>query len=114
MHEYPITCEILRLAEEKAKGEGAVSVEEISLVVGEQSGFIGDSIKLYFDIIAEGSIAEGAEIKILPVNSKLNCRACGSVFERAPFSFACPECGGDGEPTDIGKEFYIKDIKIKL
>jgi hydrogenase nickel incorporation protein HypA/HybF len=112
MHEYPITCEILRLAEEKARAEGASAVTEISLVVGERSGFIGDSIKLYFDIIAEGSIAEGAEIKFTPVETKLKCASCGKLFKRAPFSFACPSCGGDGEPTDIGKEFYIKDIKI--
>ena len=28
-------------------------------------------------------------------------------------TFDCPECGGEGGPTDIGKEFYIDSIEIE-
>ena len=28
-------------------------------------------------------------------------------------TFDCPKCGGQGEPTDIGKEFYIESIEIE-
>ena len=43
----------------------------------------------------------------------VRCPACGALFERKPMSFACPECGTDGHPTDIGKEFYIDSIEIE-
>jgi len=26
---------------------------------------------------------------------------------------ACPKCGVDGEPTEIGKEFYIEEIEVE-
>ena len=25
----------------------------------------------------------------------------------------CPECGGEGGPTEIGKEFYIDSIEVE-
>jgi hydrogenase nickel incorporation protein HypA/HybF len=44
----------------------------------------------------------------------LRCAKCGAHFIRKPFEFRCPDpdCGGDGEPTDIGREFFVKSIEI--
>jgi hydrogenase nickel incorporation protein HypA/HybF len=113
MHEYPITQHIVKLVEEAARKQHAARVTKITLVVGEQSGFVGDSIHLYFDIISRGTLAEGAELSIIYIQSKLLCRRCNEHFARARYSFACPRCGEDGVPTDIGKEFYIQDIEVE-
>ena len=112
MHEYPITQQIIKIAVKHGKAAGAIKVDVITLVVGEQSGFIGESIQMYFDIIAQNTICQGAKLIIKPVKSKLKCGACGKYFYRKPFSFACPHCGGEGGPTEIGKEFYIEDILV--
>ena len=104
MHEYPITLHIIEMAEE---------VDTINLVVGDYSGYVGDSINLYFEIIAEGTLCENARLNIERVKPKLRCTSCGKYFERQPFSFECPYCKGEGEPTEIGKEFYLKSIEIK-
>lgn len=50
MHEYPVTLEIVRMAEKTAREKGGI-VKAIHLVVGEDSGFIGESIQMYFDVI---------------------------------------------------------------
>jgi hydrogenase nickel incorporation protein HypA/HybF len=112
MHEYPVTLQIIRIAEKKAREADATRVCSISLVVGDQSGFIGDSIQMYFDVIAEGTLCEGAVLDICHVRPKLRCETCDSLFERKPMSFACPVCGHDGMPTEIGKEFYIRHIEV--
>jgi hydrogenase nickel incorporation protein HypA/HybF len=112
MHELPITQEIIRIALETAEQEHAEKVKRINLVVGEQSGFVGETIKMYFDIAAEGTACDGAEIVIEAVKTKLKCPSCGELFERTAGSFACPTCGTDGNPTEIGKEFYIADIEL--
>jgi hydrogenase nickel incorporation protein HypA/HybF len=112
MHEYPITLQIIRIAEKKALEAGATGVCSIALVVGDQSGFIGDSIQMYFDVISEGTLCEGAILNISHIRPKLRCEGCDSLFERKPLSFACPACGCDGMPTDIGKEFYIESIEV--
>jgi hydrogenase nickel incorporation protein HypA/HybF len=74
---------------------------------------VADSINLYFEIIAEGTLCEKAKLNIERVKPKLKCTRCGEYFERRPFSFECPSCKGEGEPTEIGKEFYLKSIEIK-
>ena len=112
MHEYPVTQQIIKIAEKHASERGASGIEKIKLVVGDYSGFIGDSIQMYFDIISQGTLCEGAVIEIEHIKPKLKCRGCGALFERAPLSFSCPHCGEDGEPTEIGKEFYIESIEI--
>jgi len=113
MHEYPITKHIVDMAQQRCRKEGASSVKKINLVCGDYSGFVPESIHMYFDIISEGTLCENAQIEIRRVTPKLKCTGCGSLFERAPMSFACPHCGCDGEPTDIGKEFYIESIEVE-
>lgn len=113
MHEFPITQQIIKIAEEHAKGSDAAKVTKITLVVGEMSGFIGDSISMYFNIISKGSLTEGAVLDIKYVKPKLKCEKCGEYFERKRFSFECPACGGQGVPTEIGKEFYIESIEVE-
>lgn len=113
MHEYPVTLEIVRMAEEAAKAKNGI-VKAIHLVVGEDSGFIGESIQMYFDIIAEGTLCDGAILTIKDIKPKMKCDVCGQLFERKRFSFTCPYCGGDGSPTDIGKEFYIESVDLEV
>ncbi len=113
MHEYPITQQIVKLAVESAEENKAARIIKIGLVVGEMTGFVGDSIKMYFDAIAEGTLAEGAELYIRYVKPKLRCTNCGEYFERQKYNFTCPGCNGQGIPTEIGKEFYIEDIEIE-
>ena len=112
MHEYPVTVRIVEIAEETAEKRKA-KVRRIDLVVGKDSGFIGESIQMYFDIVAEGTRCEGAKLFIEGVEPRLRCTQCGELFVRRLYSFACPSCGGEGEPTAIGKEFYIKSMELE-
>ena len=113
MHEYPITQQIVKLAVKSAAESNASRILKISLVVGEMTGFVGDSIKMYFDAIAKDTLAEGAEIDIRYVRPKLKCTKCGEYFERQKYSFQCPCCEGQGAPSEVGKEFYIEEIEIE-
>lgn len=112
MHEYPITVRIIEIADEFAKKNQAKEVKQINLVVGDYSGYVASSIDLYFDIIAEGSLCSRAKLNIERIVPQLKCSNCGELFERKPYSFECPKCKGEGNPTEIGKEFYIKSIEI--
>ena len=68
MHEYPVTLEIVRIAEKTAREKGGL-VKAIHLVVGEDSGFIGESIQMYFDVISEGTLCEGARLTIRDIKA---------------------------------------------
>lgn len=113
MHEYPITQQIIKIAEKHCREAEADRVTKVHLVVGEYSGFVGDSIQMYFDVISKDTLCEGALIVIEYIKPKLKCQACGELFVKVPMTFACPKCGEDGGPTEIGKEFYIKEIEVE-
>ena len=113
MHELPVTEQIIDLCSRTAE-EHRGRVQKITLVVGEDSGFVGESIQMYFDVMARHTPCEGAVLEIIGVKPRLRCRDCGGLFERKLFSFACPKCGGEGEPTEQGKEFYIRDIELDV
>lgn len=113
MHEYPITEQIIKIAEKHCKDANASKVKKVKLVIGEYSGYVGDSVHMYFDLIAEGTLCQDAEVEIEHVKPKLKCPKCGEIFAKSMLSFACPKCGADGGPTDIGKEFYIESIEVE-
>ena len=108
----PVTEQIIKIVTEHGQKARASKIERIRLVVGERSGYICESIQMYFDIISKGTLCEGAMLEIETVKPKLKCPSCGVLFERRPMRFDCPGCGTDGEPTDIGREFYIDSIEI--
>lgn len=113
MHEYPITQQIIKIATKHCEESGAQKVTKIKLVIGERSGFVAESIQMYFDIITEGTPCEKATVEVEHIRSQMKCPKCGKLFFRKPLSFECPDCGVDGEPTEIGKEFYIDYIEVE-
>jgi len=113
MHEASVTEALLRLVLEKAAEVGARKVTKVFLVVGDLTGYVGDSIQFYFDRYSRGTVAEGAEIAVSRVESRMRCLSCGELFTRVRFSFSCPTCGGEGEATKIGTEFFIESMEIE-
>jgi hydrogenase nickel incorporation protein HypA/HybF len=112
MHEYPLVQSIIKTASAHALKHMAARVSSISLVVGDGSGYVPESIQMYFDILSKGTICEGAKILIKRVKPLMKCEGCGREFERSPFSFDCPDCGNLGSPTETGRELYVDEIEI--
>lgn len=113
MHEYSVTQNIINLAVEEAQKNGAQKIKFITLVVGELSSVIDESVQMYFDILSEDTIAQGAQLTFRKVKAQLECKGCGKTFERKSNSFDCPHCGGLGKLTEVGKEFYIESIEVE-
>ena len=113
MHESSIVQSILKTVCDKGAEMQVRAITKVTIVVGEDTGFMGDSIQFYFDRHSAYTIAAGAKLEIRFVKAQLKCPACGKMFERKRFEFACPECGTDGIPSEIGKECYIENIEIE-
>ena len=63
MHELAITEHLVRMVTEKANEAGAETVTRVRLVIGERSGYVNESLKMYFGIMSEGTICAGAELE---------------------------------------------------
>ena len=57
MHELGITRNIVKIVEEAAKGR---RVKRVTLDVGQFSGVMPDAILFCFDIVAKGTLLDGA------------------------------------------------------
>ena len=58
MHEYPITEQIIKICSQHCAEAKADKVVSVSLVVGDYSGCVGESIQMYFDIIISSLLSE--------------------------------------------------------
>jgi len=115
MHEYNYALKIFKAAEKYALETENGRFLEIKIKLGKESGLSAENICLYFEQISKGGICEGVKLTFDIVEPLLRCVKCGKLFKRSPFSFACSDknCSGEGEPTEIGKEFEIGPITIK-
>ena len=113
MHEYPCALRIIKIAGKYAASDTRVT--KIRLTVGKDSGLVAESIRFYFDEISAGTVCAGAELEFDIVTPLLRCKKCGGLFERRPFSFRCDRegCDGEGEPTEIGREFIVDSITVE-
>lgn len=113
MHEMAVTANILHLVLDETERAGASRVKKITLVIGELSSILDDSVQLYFDLLCEDTPAAGATLEFKRVAATLRCRNCGHTFTKQGSSFVCPACGGDGALTGDAKEFYIESIEVE-
>ena len=109
MHELPVTEEILRIT---AQDAGEKRVTAIHLVIGELTSFIDDTIQFYFDVLAPGTVAEGATLHFKRIPVRFRCRRCETEFAPTGQEWHCPTCGALGGEVMAGKEFFVESIEV--
>lgn len=110
MHELPVMREMLRIVGEEAQKRGLSSVNSITIVVGELASVLDEPCRMYFELLAEGTPCESAQLLFEHRPAMLRCTACGHEFAHA-HRFDCPACGGQGVLIKgTGHELYIKAI----
>lgn len=113
MHEFSLTKQIVNIVNDAALMHCAVKVNAVHIVAGENTGIIPESVQMYFDMIAKDTKAQGAKLDVRLIKAEMHCPLCGKNFHRPLFSFACPDCGTLGSPTDIGNEFYVESVELE-
>jgi hydrogenase nickel incorporation protein HypA/HybF len=112
VHECSVVEQLVKIASVKAQEAHAAEVKNISLIVGELTGYMEESLLFYFKLLSKDTILEGSSLSVSYVKPKLRCPDCGKVFERERFSFDCPDCNIPGEMTKTGSEFYIDTMEV--
>jgi len=113
VHELAVTESILEIVQRKATQADASRITLIHLVLGEWAGLVDDCIQFYFDILSEGTLAEGAKLSFQRIPPRFRCRACGAEFSPSEYDWACPQCGSLGGELIAGREFYVESIEVE-
>jgi hydrogenase nickel incorporation protein HypA/HybF len=113
MHELPIAENILEIALKYAEKSDAQHITSLYLVMGQFSSIIDDSIQFYWDIIAKGTIAEGAILNFKRIPASIQCLECSLRFTPGLDDFSCPGCGSSKIKIVTGNEFFLEAIDIE-
>lgn len=113
MHEVTVTENILEITLRHAKEVKATRVTDIFLVIGDLSTIIDDSVQFYWDIISEGTMAEGARLHFERKKAQLRCLECGNVYEAPDQMSPCTKCGSVLISVEEGEEFYLASIDVE-
>lgn len=112
MHELAITQAMIGLVTQHAAEASAKKVGRINLVVGEMTGFVGESIQFYFDQMSVGTVMEGAELTFKTVPTTGRCRDCKHEFEIKEMDWVCPSCRGNNIQLVGGNELFVESIEV--
>lgn len=110
MHELPIVLDVIKSVTAEAEKMGVHHVTEITLVLGELSSVMDESVQMYFELLAEDTVCAGALLKFEHVPARLRCTLCGHEFDHER-SFDCPKCEGESRLIKgTGQEMYIRSF----
>lgn len=113
MHEYTITRSIINISIEEAKKNNAKSITEIRLEVGELTGLVPDALQIYFDMISQGTLAQGAKLIIKKIPIKFKCRKCLIENEVKGGIYRCPICDSRDIFITAGNEYMIDSLEVE-
>ena len=111
MHETAIVMGLMRIIETHAARVGASRVLRVKLKVGRLRAVEPQQLCSCFEMFAEGTVAEGAELVIETLGVRGRCRACTTEFAVANYHFACPACAGSDIEVIQGQELYIESFE---
>jgi hydrogenase nickel incorporation protein HypA/HybF len=107
MHEMSIAISVVEACAERAAG---ARVLRVRVEIGQLVAVLPDALRFSFDVCAQGTPVEGAELEILETPGRAICEDCKrSISLAAPFG-RCT-CGGVLRIV-AGEELRVKDMEI--
>ncbi len=114
MHEMGIISGVIDAVTASAQAAGATKVDKITLSIGEMTEVIMDCLTFAFEALSEGTMCEGAELKVNIVKPHSICLECSTEFDHDRFHLACPNCGSYETVLLEGREMTIDGIEVDV
>lgn len=109
MHEIGYTDQILEAVKRRAEGR---PVARVRVRAGVQHRIVEASMQQAFDMMAEGTVAEGAIVECIPDPFTVDCHDCGVQSQVADALPSCPGCGGVNVSLSGGQEVVLESIEL--
>ncbi|SEK54745.1 Hydrogenase-3 nickel incorporation protein HypA [Blastococcus sp. DSM 46786] len=108
MHELAISQAVVDAVRERT---GDQRVRSLRLVVGRLSGVVPDALRFSFELVAEGTPLEGADLVIEEPGGRARCRSCGTEFGTEGLVVLCP-CGSADVAVTAGSELLVRSVEV--
>ena len=110
MHEVAIASELLEQVLEIAQQNKAVTVESIDVVCGEQRMVVLEALVMAWKGVAEGTIAENAELNLSEKDMKARCHLCLNEFSPSIDDYRCTQCGEADVDIFEGNDIILSSL----
>ncbi len=113
MHEMSMAQGVLDIVLDYAAKNEAKRVKEISLLIGEMTGVVFESLEFCFTSLAKGTIASEAKLKLNLVPLVGQCPDCNWQGHIERYNFLCPQCGSAALKVISGRELRVEYLDIE-
>jgi hydrogenase nickel incorporation protein HypA/HybF len=110
LHELAIAESVVHIAGRHAAGR---RVTKVYLKVGHLRQVVPSALAFGFELLAEGTPVEGAELALEEVPVMGECRVCGAVSHPGGFPLRCETCGGLDLQILEGEELYVESLELE-
>jgi hydrogenase nickel incorporation protein HypA/HybF len=110
LHELAIAESIVQIAGRHANGR---QVTKVYLKVGHLRQVVPSALAFSFELVAQGTSVEGAELEMEEVPATGSCRRCGVESRLEMFPLQCGACGGFDLQVLEGEELFVKSLELE-
>jgi hydrogenase nickel incorporation protein HypA/HybF len=110
MHELSIAAAVVEIAGRHAAGR---RVRQITLKVGHLRQVVPSALAFSFEVIAQGTPVEGAELEIEAVPAIGACRRCGVESRLMAFPLQCQACAAFDVQIVAGEELVVESLELE-
>ncbi|MGI8594014.1 MAG: hydrogenase maturation nickel metallochaperone HypA [Solirubrobacteraceae bacterium] len=110
MHELSLAEAVVDVASRHAGGRRVTKVE---LKVGHLRQVVPSALEFAFELLAQGTSIEGAELAIEVVPAVGRCRECAAESMLPNFPLCCAECGGFEVDVLAGEELLVDSLELE-
>jgi hydrogenase nickel incorporation protein HypA/HybF len=112
MHELSLMQSAIEHALHASGGAGGARIRGIRLRIGAWSGVVPEALHLAFEIVTQGTVADGATLEIDTINAWCRCARCRNEFSPANALAECPRCGDSRMKLLAGRELELASIEV--
>jgi hydrogenase nickel incorporation protein HypA/HybF len=110
MHELSIADAMLGVVLRHA---GDRRITRVDLRVGHLRQVVPSALEFAFELVAQGTPAEGAELVLVQVPAAVRCRDCRAESEQDAFPLACARCGSLAVDVVRGEELLVDSLEVQ-
>ena len=110
MHELSIADAIVATAVRHAGGRRVTRVE---VKVGRLRQVVPSALEFSFELVAQGTPVEGAELQLEEVPVRVRCLVCAEESGRDEFPLSCRACGALDVEVIAGEELYVEELEVE-
>ena len=110
MHELAIAGHVVEIP---ARHADRRRVTKVYLKVGHLRQVVPSALSFSFDLVAQGTTVEAAELVLEEVPAAGLCRKCGVESRLEAFPLQCGTCGESNLEITRGEDLYVESLEME-